>query len=174
MSPSTPVRRVARLAVAAAGLTALVTTLGPAEVASAKPRAPKPAFTVSGVGTWYLRTELGDAVANAPGTISPRNERDRPVDIAAVVGPDDRTLPGPGECEHAVTTVVAYRNSDVVDAIGDGEVCGFEPDGTSVITHVFTGTFEVIGGRREFRRVDGFFEVRLGADGTASVFAIDT
>ena len=62
--------------------------------------------------------------------------------------------------------------------VGRGEVCGthVQPP-TNIVTHVFTGTFEVYGDRTRPRRlegVDGFYEIRLADDGTASVFAIDT
>ena len=58
----------------------------------------------------------------------------------------------------------------------DGDVCGMYPQPpTSIVTHVFTGRYEVLDTTRR-RRVgtDGFFEIRLAADGTASAFAIDT
>jgi hypothetical protein len=62
--------------------------------------------------------------------------------------------------------------------IGFGEVCGqhLQPP-TSIVTHVFTGTFEVYGGTRSARHLngtDGFFEVRLTENGTAHVLAVDS
>ena len=46
---------------------------------------------------------------------------------------------------------------------------------TSIVTHVFTGRYEVLDTtRRRLAGTDGFFEIRLAADGTASAFAIDT
>jgi len=99
------------------------------------------------------------------------------VELAAVIGPDDRTMPAPGECEPAVSTltVSGWGRLDLT-LIGDGDVCGhhLQPP-TSIITHVFTGRYEVLETtRRRLAGTDGFFEIRLAADGTASTFAIDT
>jgi hypothetical protein len=150
---------------------------------AAKPRAPKskpPALTLSGTGTWTLREFIGDAVVNGTGGLQYRNQpRERDVLVAGTVDADDGTLPGPDECESAVSTISAYgrRNVDFT-MIGGGEVCGVHPQPpTSIVTHVFTGTFEVYdvtAGPRELLGTDGFFEVRLAEDGSASVFAIDT
>jgi hypothetical protein len=183
--PSTAARALLAIAVVGA---AAVGPLG-SSVASARPgKAPRPALTVVGSGTWAVRPELGDAVVNGTGEITGplvgnghwhHRGRDRDVQVAAVVGPDDRTLPGPGECEHAMTTVSVYgaRGIDLT-LIGDGDVCGLDVQPpTSIVTHAFTGTFEVYGDTTRPRRLlgtDGFFEVRLAQDGTAHVFAIDT
>jgi hypothetical protein len=146
------------------------------------PKPPKPALVATGAGTWSVREALGDAVVNGHGTLSePRHHRGRPdrVLIAAVVGPDDRTLPAPGQCETATTTVTVYGRRGVdFTMIGSGDVCGLDVQPpTSIVTHAFTGTFEVYGDGTRPRRLlgtDGFFEVRLAQDGTAHVFAIDT
>jgi hypothetical protein len=69
------------------------------------------------------------------------------------------------------------RNVDLT-LVGMGEVCGtYVQPPTSIVSHVFTGTFEVYGEETQPRRlegVDGFYEIRLADDGTAGVFAIDT
>ena len=141
---------------------------------------PSPAFTLDGGGTWQIRPFLGDAVVNGTGTLDTgRGGHGRVVELAAVVGPDDRSLPGPGTCEGAITTVTAVVPGDGrLSMIGYGEVCGqhVQPP-TSIVTHVFTGTFEVYGSTKSARRfegTDGFFEVRLADDGTAHVLAVDS
>jgi hypothetical protein len=176
-SPTSLTRRL----VAGLTLTAAVVagTAGPAAAGPDARRAPKPKLTVEGHGTWTVRESLGDAVVDASGELDQRGDRTRGVKVAAVVGPDDRSLPGPGECEPATTTVSAYGKPGVdMTMIGIGEVCGFDVQApTSIVTHVFTGTFEVYDVSRKTRKLmgtDGFFEVRLAADGSAHVFAIDT
>jgi hypothetical protein len=141
-----------------------------------RPRPPQ--FSVSSTGTWTLR-DYGDAVVNGEGELVRRGAPRRPlaVDVAAVISPDDRTLPEPDTCEGAIATISVYGNRKVRDMtlIGYGEVCGVHPQlPTSVVTHVFTGTYEVLEGARKLVGTDGFFEVRLGVDGSASAFAIDT
>jgi hypothetical protein len=172
--------RVRRLLAGAALTTAVVAgAAGPAGADSGARRAPEPTFTLDGHGTWAVRDQLGDAVVNGQGDLVRRNGRTRDVLVAAVIGPDDRTLPGPGECEQATTTVSAYGRPGVdMTMIGIGDVCGLDVQApTSIVTHVFTGTFEVYDVSKRTRRLlgtDGFFEVRLAQDGSAHVFAIDT
>jgi hypothetical protein len=160
--------------------TVLLPQLDSAGTASAGEKPKPPALTLSGTGTWVVRESIGDALVNGTGELQGRNSRGaKDVLVAAAVGADDHTLPGPGECEGAITTVSAYgvRGVDFT-MIGVGEVCGVHPQPpTSIVTHVFTGTFEVYdvpGGPRRLLGVDGFFEVRLADNGTASVFAIDS
>ena len=99
--------------------------------------------------------------------------------VAAVVQTDDRTLPAPGECERAFATMSAYgvRGVDLT-MIGYGNVCGtWVHPGTSIVTHLFTGRYEVYGDETAPKRLegtDGWYEVRLAEDGTASAFAVDT
>ena len=160
------------LAVAGAAL------VGTFEAASASSAArPSSEFTVSGLGTWQERPF--DIVVNGEGELQLHGSRkSTDVLVASSVDADDGTMPAPGECEGAITTVTVYgaRRIDFT-MIGVGEVCGLDVQPpTSIVSHVFTGTFEVYDvpeGPRQLLGTDGFFEVRLGVDGSASVFATD-
>ena len=167
----------------ALGVALLAGPLGAAANAAADDqarRAPSPELTLDGTGTWQIREWINDVVVNGTGELSGRNGRHtRDVLVAAVIQTDDRTLPAAGECESAFATMSAYgvRGVDLT-LVGMGEVCGthVQPP-TSIVSHVFTGTFEVYGDETAPRRlegVDGFYEIRLAENGTASVFAIDT
>ncbi|UDY34917.1 hypothetical protein [Dermatobacter hominis] len=177
MSNSTPIRRlIAGVALIAALLAA---TSASASAGTEARTAPRPKLTLEGHGTWQVRDALGDVVVNGTGDLARRSGRSARVLVAAVVDADDGTLPGPGECESATTTVSAYGGPGIdISMIGMGEVCGFDVQiPTSIVTHVFTGTFEVYDVSTRTRCLlgtDGFFEVRLAVDGSAHVFAIDT
>jgi hypothetical protein len=122
---------------------------------------------------------MDDVVVNGAGPLIERNGRPTDVTVAAVVDPDDGTLPAAGECESAFATVSAYgaRGIDLT-LVGGGEICGTVPQPpTSTTTYVFSGRYEVYGDGTMPKRLlgtDGFYEVRLADNGTASVFAIDT
>lgn len=89
---------------------------------------------------------------------------------------DDGTLPQPGDCESAT---VAFqldgpgRRFIAADAVG--QVCGEFVQPPFIATHSFTGRYVVSDSRRGgLTGTDGFLEVRLGEDGSASTFLIDT
>jgi hypothetical protein len=183
-TPTTSRHRPGRLRSALAlalGLALLTGPLGSSAGADAgqERRSTAPALTLGGTGTWQIREWINDVVVNGTGELSERNGRTREVLVAAVIQTDDRTLPAAGECESAFATMSAYgvRNVDLT-LVGMGEVCGtYVQPPTSIVSHVFTGTFEVYGDETSPRRlegVDGFYEIRLADNGTASVFAIDT
>jgi hypothetical protein len=167
---------------AALGLAIGVAALGDwtTDVDAAERRPRPPSFTLNGTGTWQIRPSIGDVAVNGTGSISsPHGRRGRSVLIAAVLQTDDRTLPAPGDCEPADATATAYGARGVdLTLIGRGELCGtVSQPPTTIVSHVFTGTFEVYGNDtrpRHLEGVDGFYEVRLADNGTASVFAIDT
>jgi hypothetical protein len=169
MTTSTIRRTLTALAVA------LVAVAG-ATTASAAPTVRPPLLTISGSGIWAPHPH-GDVVVNGQADVTWRSGVTRTVDLAAVIGPDDRTLPAPGECEPAVSTItINGRGLLDVALIGDGDVCGhhLQPP-TSIVTHVFTGRYEVLDTTRQrLAGTDGFFEIRIAADGTANAFAIDT
>ncbi len=146
--------------------------------AGAGPKPKAPALTVSGAGTWQIREWINDVVVNGTGQLVV-GKKTTDVQVAAVVQPDDRTLPAPGECESAYATMSAYGVSGVdLTLVGMGTVCGrWTTPGTSIVTHVFTGRYEVYGEETRPRRLegtDGWYEVRLAEDGRASAFAVDT
>lgn len=146
--------------------------------AGAGPRPKNPALTLSGTGTWQIREWVDDVVVNGTGELVV-GEKATDVLVAAVVQTDDRTLPAPGECEDAFATMSAYGARGVdLTLVGMGEVCGtWTQPGTSNVTHVFTGRYEVYGEETMPKRLDGtdgWYEVRLAEDGGASAFAVDT
>jgi hypothetical protein len=96
--------------------------------------------------------------------------------FTATLAADDGTLPEPGACEPAT---VAFgldgpgRRSIAAEATG--QVCGEFVQPPYIATHSFTGRYTVTDARRVgLIGTDGFLEVRLGEDGSASTFLIDT
>jgi hypothetical protein len=174
------VRAALGLALGAAVLAGPLGTSAEANAAQRHQTRESPAFTLDGTGTWQIREWINDVVVNGTGELAGRNGKHaQQVQVAAVIQTDDRTLPAAGECESAFATMSAYgaRNVDLT-LVGMGEVCGTDVQPpTSIVSHVFTGRFEVYGEETSPRRlegVDGFYEIRLAEGGTASVFAIDT
>lgn len=171
--------RTARRIVAVIALAATI-SLSPLPISGASATSgPKgPELTVSGSGTWQIREWIEDVVVNGTGQFSGRNGRATDVLVAAVIQTDDRTLPAPGECEYAFATMSAYGARGVdFTMVGGGDVCGQWADNTSIVTHVFTGRYEVYGEPTSPKRLegtDGWYEIRLTDEGTASVFAVDT
>lgn len=172
------IRGVLRGGVAVALAAAVLAGPVGATGAGADPKPKAPALTVSGTGTWQIREWVGDVVVNGTGSLT-TGTRTTDVLVAAVVQTNDRTLPAPGECEDAFATMSAYgaRGIDLT-LVGMGEVCGtWVQPGTSIVTHVFTGRYEVYGEETSPKRLegtDGWYEVRLGEDGSASATAVDT
>lgn len=166
-----------RTVLAVAALSLAVTAAGAsAGEAGAAPKRPKVAFTAVGSGTWEPHPSgNGDALATAPGTMWRNNTRELPpVTLYGNLSTDDRTLPEPGECEHAFGTITAVRKGVVFHAVGDGQVCGHEPAGLGELTHAFTGRFEVIRGAQRFVGVDGFFQIQLYDGGGSYLLATDS
>ncbi|HEU5082862.1 MAG TPA: hypothetical protein VFU14_05950 [Acidimicrobiales bacterium] len=169
-----------RLRIGAAVALALTVLAGPlaATGAGAAPKPKEPALTVDGTGTWEIREWIDDVVVRGTGSLT-SGGKTTDVLLAAVVQTDDRTLPAPGECERAFATMSAYgvRGVDLT-LIGIGDVCGtWVQPGVSIVTHVFTGRYEVYGKETMPKRLegtDGWYEVRLAEDGSASASAVDT
>ena len=171
--PTTRTRRaVAGAAIATLATMAAVAT---ADTAGATARSRPPVLSVSAIGTWGYR-DHGDVVVNGTGELYLNaSTRARTVEVAATIGPDDKTFPAPGDCEGAIATVSVLGRPDIT-LIGHGEVCGhWTQPPTSIVTLAFTGRYEVLEARRNrLVGTDGWFEVRLGDNGTAGVSAIDT
>jgi hypothetical protein len=59
--------------------------------------------------------------------------------------------------------------------VGSGQVCGEWTDGTYVVTHRFTGRYEVSAASvRRLRGTDGWYSLILATRARANVAAIDT
>jgi hypothetical protein len=168
-------RLIAATLVALATLTALIG----AAPAHAEPKHKPPSLTIDGAGTWQIREWINDVVVNGTGQLVERNGRSTHVTVAAVVDPDDGSLPAAGECESAFATLSAYDAPGIdLTLVGGGQICGsWAQPPTSTVIYVFTGRYEVYGDGTMPKRLlgtDGFYEVRLADNGTASAFAIDT
>jgi hypothetical protein len=175
MSPSNR-RRAKVAAVVFAGVAALSAagSVAPAGATTVK-KAATPVITIDGSGTYSIG---GDGAAGVSGTaeLFRHNERKgKTVSVVASLAAADGTLPDPGVCEDATATLnVVKAGANNMKLVADGQVCGQFVQAPYVVTQVFTGTYTVVAGSRCVRGTDGFYEVRLGNDGTAHVFAIDT
>jgi hypothetical protein len=153
------------LAAGLLALLALAATTGPAPAAG-------PAFTATSSGTWSL-TAAGDAVVRGPGELVIGRVRAQPAPVTAEISAFDSTLPPPGACEDAFGSIAleGTRTSHARLA-GTGVVCGVHVQTPSIVTHVFTGTFEVDEGHQPLYGATGFMEIRLAQDRSASTFAV--
>lgn len=137
---------------------------------------PRPKIELFGddLGTFALD---GEGTAHVVGTVEGRPFGGPYV---ATLRADDGTLPDPGVCEPGVATLdVDGPHRKRLLLVSAGDVCGEHVIAPWVVTHRFTGVYEVERARpREVRRrllgTDGFLEVILAVDGTGTVFAIDT
>jgi hypothetical protein len=125
-----------------------------------------------------LSTETGSFFALGGGALVEADMDGRPFDGAAtaVLLADDGSLPAPGACEAATVSFgLDGRARRFISAVATGEVCGQFVQPPFIATQVFTGRYEVTdSSRRPLVGADGFLEVRLGEDGSASLFLIDT
>ena len=155
-----------RAALVTAGLTAAL-ALAPLSAAQA---APKPRIDVDGLGTYTLGTG-GAAIVTTSVTGVPFAGQ-----ATAVLRPQDGTLPEPGQCEPGTVTVrIDGSRGRYLELSSSDDVCGEYVQPPSVVTHVFTGVYDVTSAsERRLQGGDGFVEIRLTNDGRASVFAIDT
>jgi hypothetical protein len=152
---------------AAASTVAVLAVAAPADAAQRPPR-PKVELSTS-TGTF---SEL------AGGALVSAQMDGRPFggEATAVLLADDGSPPAPGVCEPATVSFgLDGRARRFVSAVATGEVCGQFVQPPFIATQVFTGRYEVgDSSRRAIVGTDGFLEVRLGDDGSASLFLIDT
>jgi hypothetical protein len=149
--------------------TGLASVLVLAPVTSAQ-AAPKYQVDFSGQATYTVRAD-GSALVTGTATGAPFDGR-----FTAVLRADDATLPEPGQCEPGSATVrLEGSRGRYLELSSSDDVCGVHVQPPYVVTHLFTGRYDVTQtSERRLRGDDGFVEVRLANDGRASVFAIDT
>ena len=149
--------------------TGLAAALALAPVTSAQAGS-KYKVDVRGQGTYTVGAD-GSAVVTGTATGAPFDGRYR-----AVLRADDGTLPDPGQCEPGSATVrLDGTRGRFLEVSSDDEVCGQFLQPPYVVTHLFTGRYDVTStSERRLRGGDGFLEIRLATEGRASVFAIDT
>jgi hypothetical protein len=91
---------------------------------------------------------------------------------------DDGTLSEPGVCEPGTATLhIQVSAKRYVEFTATGDLCGEWADQTYIVTHVFTGRYQVSAQQHVHiprKALEGFMEYRLGNDGSASVFLINT
>ena len=175
MSRHQPRRRPAMVAAGIALAVASMIAIA-AQPASAGRSGNDPEIQLDGRSTYTLEPD-GDVEVSAPGEIwFAKSRNGQPVTIDARLVVDDGTLPEPGTCEPASATfvLIGERRSNV-DLGGAGSVCGKWTGPNSVVTHLFTGRYDVTDAdRRKLIGTDGFFQFGLTLDGEAFLFAVDT
>jgi hypothetical protein len=164
---SHPRRRLAVALVATAVL--VLGAMAPATAAR-----PSTALTLTGGDRWFTHDVGWFPVVRGPAEVQ-IGGRTITGDLAATIQPDDYTMPGPGECEGAMTFVHVDGDRPAGDLFlsSVGEVCGhhLQPP-TSVVVHSYTGPLYVEeAGTRRLVGQTGFLDIRLADDGRAHVFA---
>jgi hypothetical protein len=149
--------------------TGLAAVLALAPMTSAQ-AATKYKVDFDGQGTYTVGAD-GSAVVTGRATGTPFDGRYR-----AVLRADDGTLPDPGQCEPGSATVrLDGTRGRYLELSSDDEICGQYLQPLYVVTHLFTGRYDVtMTSERRLRGGDGFLEIRLATEGRAGVFAIDT
>lgn len=159
-------QQLTKIATLAAGALTILGTAGPAEAA------PKPRLDLHGasVGS-YVLDDTG--VAHLSGEVT-----GRPFDGAytATLAASDGSLPDPGACEPATSTLdVTGPRDKYLRLAAAGEVCGLWTDSTYVVTHRFVGRYVVVDtSERRLQGTDGWISTSLATEGRANVEAIDT
>ena len=151
---------------AAASTVVVLTVAAPADAG----RAPHPKVELS--------TTSGTFVALAGGALVSAQVDGRPFggEATATLLADDGSPPAPGACEPATVSFgLDGPARRFISAVATGQVCGEYMQPPYIASHVFTGRYEATdSSRRAIVGTDGFLEVRLGNDGSASMFLIDT
>jgi hypothetical protein len=157
----------------AIGLLAAASTIAVLAVAApvdAAHRPPRPKVELSSTSGTFADAS-GGALVTAEMDGTPFAGR-----ATATLTADDGTLPAPGDCEPATVSFhLDGPGRRFVDAEASGEVCGEFVQLPYITIQAFTGRYDVLDStRRRIEGTDGFLEVRLGDDGSASLFLIDT
>ena len=158
-------RPVAAGLLAAASTVAVLAVAAPVDAA----RAARPKVELS--------TTSGSFFPLAGGALVSAQVEGRPFggEATATLLADDGSPPEPGVCEPATVSFGLDGARRFISAVAVGELCGEDVQPPYIVTHVFTGRYEVTdSSRRAIVGTDGFLEVRLGEDGSASLFLIDT
>lgn len=94
----------------------------------------------------------------------------------ATLAAADGTLPEPGECEAGTATVqVTGPRGRYLRLEATGQVCGRWTDATYVVTHRFTGRYDVTDTNvGKIRGTDGWIGLLLATENRANVEIIDT
>lgn len=145
-------------------LAAVLATVAPASAAG------KPKVHFDGQGTYTL---AGDGSATLAGAgIGEPFDGTYIADLAA----SDGTLPDPGLCEPGTASVTLEGpRGRFLELAGVGDVCGKHLQAPYVVTHQFTGRYDIVSAyQKRFVGSDGFLQVSLFTEGRAGVFAIDT
>lgn len=131
---------------------------------------PKYKIDFGGQGTYTVAAD-GSAVVAGTATGAPFDGRYR-----AVLRAQDGTLPDAGQCEPGSATVrLEGSRGRYLEVSSDDEICGQFLQAPYVVTHLFTGRYDVTStSERRLRGDDGLVEIRLATEGRANVFAIDT
>jgi hypothetical protein len=94
----------------------------------------------------------------------------------ATLAAADGSLPEPGTCEPASGTLeVDGPRRKHLELAAAGEVCGEWTDATYVVTHRFTGGYEVVASsKRRLLGTDGWISLVLATEGRANVEVFDS
>jgi hypothetical protein len=179
MKSNTHRRSIRLVAGGAVTVMAVIGTVLPAgaSVERKQPKPKPPAIVLSSTGTFTLGSDGAAAVTGTGEVNLHGSDTSKPVVVSATLSADDGTLPAPETCEPAVATV-SFRvphHKVTTTLFGRGQVCGVYPQlPTYIVTHVFTGNYDVIAGKPRLVGTDGWFEIRLAQDGSASASAYDS
>lgn len=150
----------------AVGVITITATAGPAEAAQRS----RLDLRGAGVGSYVL----GDTgAARLSGEVTGRPFGGA---YSATLAAADGSLPEPGTCEPAASTLeVTGPRDQHLRLEAAGEVCGLWADTTYVVTHRFVGSYVVTASsERRLRGTDGWMSTILATEGRANVEAIDT
>jgi hypothetical protein len=150
-----------------AGSAAVLAMLAPAGLADARTR---PQVDLFGSGT-YTMTEF-ERFAAGDGTATGKPYAGR---VTFMLGTDDGSLPGPGECEGGgANFALTGSKRQELWGVSIGDVCGQYVDQTNVVTHVFTGQYSIAESRPRLRDTEGWIEIRLSGADQMSITLFDS